>query len=140
MKKKLIQLLYRSFDENLSAKKKKQLETALAQSTDLKREKEQITVIRTAITSNAEKSFKPFFAEKVMKQVRYSRQPKQLSFFDSLVYIFKPVAIASVVLIIIMFSYNLFVKDNASLVNAMSESEFTLVQVLDPTYILTVEK
>ena len=140
MKKKLIQLLYRSFDKNLSGKRKKQLEAALIQSTELKREKEQITAIRSAIASSAEKSFKPFFAERVMNRVKYSRHQEQASFFDSLVYIFKPVAIASVFLIVIMFSYNWLAKDNASLVNAMNESELTLVQVLDPTYDLTLEK
>jgi len=70
MDKKIIDLLYRSFDSDLSAEEQHLLEQALRESDALKTEKEKITAIRANLALEKEQSFKPFFAERVMNKIQ----------------------------------------------------------------------
>ena len=82
MDKKIVELLYRSFDDELSQAEQQQLDQALLESKDLREEKTRIAQMRTAISDSGEKSFKPFFAEKVIRRIREAQQAQE-SFFDS---------------------------------------------------------
>lgn len=141
MNGKILNLLYSSFDTTLTQAEQKLLDEALVGSRELREEKEKIEMMRTIISDSTSKSFKPFFAERVMQRVRLLQQQRlrQVSFFDSLQYIFRPIAIAAIMLIIALMSYNLLKSNHLSFLNVYPEPEVTLEQVLDPTLTLTME-
>ena len=58
MKKTLLELLYRSFDTQLSAQENDKLEEALAKSEELRRERERIRNLRAEISQHGKASFK----------------------------------------------------------------------------------
>ena len=141
MDKKITDLLYRSFDEDLSAEEQQKLDKALSDSTELRKEREQIFAMRQAVSNTGEKSFKPFFAERVMNRIKTRRAPRSEadSFFDSLIAVFRPVAIATAIILITLFSYNLTKTGNYTLAGALGERQITLEEIVDPLYTLTME-
>ena len=138
MKKKILELLYRSFENSLSSEEKKILQDELEGSEELQTEKRQITAMRATISAGAQKSFKPFFPQRIIQRIREQERNRE-TFVESLFYIFKPVAIAATILFFALISYNLITSDHVSLANAFAEPEVTLEQVFDPTLHLTME-
>jgi anti-sigma factor RsiW len=138
MNKKIIELLYRSFDDRLSQAEQKILDQALSNSTELRAEKNRIAHMRTMIADSGQKSFQPFFAEKVMRRIRQAARAPE-SFVDSLIAVFRPVAIAATILFIALLSYNLFNSDHKSLAGAFAEPEIKLEHSLDPALALVME-
>ena len=138
MNKKSLELLYRSFDEVLTPNEKQRLKDALAKSKELREEKQQIMETRRSISNAAVQSFNPFFAEKVMRRIREGERSSEL-FFESLLYSFRPVAIAATILLIALMSYNFFKSDQLSIASIFAEPEVSLEQVLEPTLPLAME-
>ena len=141
MDKKLLDLLYRSFDESLSPEARQKLDTALAGSVELRKEREQILAIRQSAAEGGKRSFKPFFAERVMNQIKKNRVPRSEadSFFDSLIAVFRPVAIGAAIILVTLLSYNMKKTKNYSLAGALGKQQITLEEIVDPLYILTME-
>ncbi len=132
MKKRIFELLYRSFEEQLSPTEQEQLDRALAESAALRAEKDRIAQLRTMISNSGPRSFRPFFAEKVIRKIReQGRSPE--SFADSLIEVFRPITIAVATVLIFLLGYNLFISEDKSLASALAEPEIKLEQALDPT-------
>ena len=141
MDKKIKELLYRSFDSELSSEERKFLDNALSESEDLRNEKELISSLREKIKTSSTKSFNPGFADRVMKTIRSSkRSDESEQFFESLSVIFRPIAIAATVLIIIIAGYNMNKTDNYSLEGALGVPEVTVNDVYDPSLALVSEE
>ncbi len=138
MNKKILELLYRSFDQQLDPQQQQRLDEALAQSEELRAEQERIARMRAMISENRVPSFQPFFAEKVMRQIR-GGETAQETFWDSLISVFRPVAIAATILFIALLTYNLFKSDNKSLSSVFAGPELRLEQAMDPTLTLVME-
>ncbi|MCU0646280.1 MAG: hypothetical protein MUC94_18735 [bacterium] len=138
MNKKIRELLYRSFEDDLTPSEQQRLDRALAESEELRAEKHRIAAMRSMISESSDKTFHPFFAEKVLRQIREQSRPAE-SFFDSLIEVFRPVAIAVTILFIVLLSYNLFKSDSKSLASAFAEPEIKLEQALDPTLAWVME-
>ncbi len=141
MNDKLLDLLYKSFDSSLTSKEQEILKKGLSESATLRGEKEKIEFMRERLADSEQASFKPFFAERVMNQVRTNRKQlvQQESVFDSLLALFRPLAIATTVILIVLLSYNMKKTENYTLAGALGQEQVTLEQVMDPTYILTME-
>lgn len=139
MNKKILELLYRSFDERLNPGEQKIFDQALSDSSDLRAEKNRIAQIRTMITDSSPKGFHPFFAEKVLRRIRSQARPVAESFFESLINLFRPIAIAAAILFIMLLSYNLLKSEDKSLATALAEPEIRLEQALDPTLAWVME-
>lgn len=139
MNKQMLALLYRSFDEPLTQEQLKELDDALSSSSELKQEKERIAKMRVLLSESAQKSFKPFFAEKVVQRVNKLAKSGQEIFFESLFKLFRPVAIAAAVVIITIVSYNLFKSGELSINSALGQPELTFEDVIDPAFVLTME-
>lgn len=139
MNKKILELLYRSFDERLNPGEQKILDQALSDSAELRAEKNRIAQMRAMITDSSPDGFHPFFAEKVLRQIRSQARPAVESFFESFIELFRPVAIAAAILFIVLLSYNLFKSENKSLASAFAEPEIRLEQALDPTVAWVME-
>jgi len=141
MDEKLKKLLYRSFDTDLSPEEKKQLDIALRQSSDLRIEKDRISALRDNIASGKKQSFEPFFADRVMGRVYdIDKENEEDLFFERLFALFRPVAIAATVLIVIAIGYNIGSSGQISLEGALAVPEVTLDEVYDPTLTLAMEE
>lgn len=141
MDKKLQDLLYRSFDSNLNPEEKKRLEEALSRSVELREEKEIITSLRINIDRGKTTSFEPFFADRVMEKIQTSKQvDENEQFFESLFVVFRPIAIAAAILIIIITGYNINMTGQFSIEGALGVQEVTIDDVYNPTLALATEE
>jgi hypothetical protein len=140
MDEKIKALLYRSFDTELSPEEEEQLYLALKQSEELRIEKERITALRDNIASGKNQSFEPFFADRVMgKLYDMEKEKEEDFFFEGLFTLFRPVAIAATIFIIIVIGYNIGSSGQISLEGALAVPEVTLDEVYDPTLTLAME-
>jgi hypothetical protein len=101
--KKMFDLLIKSFDEQLSPDETKQLEEALSESDDLRKEKEHLLKLRRVLSSQ-QYEFKPFFETRVMNRILKLKSGKvfELDFTKNLSTVFKRVAISGIAAIIIL--------------------------------------
>lgn len=114
MKLQPLELLYRSFDSELTAEQKKELDLALAASEELRAEKEQALSLRSAL-ADSRSEFRPFFETRVLERIR-SELP-DLPFdrmVDSLTVMFRRVAIAGAFCALILAAVNLTGADDIS--------------------------
>jgi hypothetical protein len=132
--KKMLKLLYRSFDDPLQEKEQQRLIQALECSPGLRREKVQLETQRQAVADTAVQSFKPFFAERVLARVNaleYKTNGLEVQrFYESLVTVFRRVAIAGAVLSLVFMIYNLGVGGNLPLEEALTLSDSMLQEIL----------
>jgi hypothetical protein len=141
MDKKLKELLYRSFDSELNAEESRLLEEALAQSEELRQEKEMITSLRGNIERSKSTSFNPHFVDRVMEKVHTTeKKDESEQLFDSLFVFFRPIAIAATVLIIIIAGYNMSTTGKFSLEGALGIPEVSVDDVYDPSLALVTEE
>ncbi|MCJ7509069.1 MAG: hypothetical protein MUO85_10155 [candidate division Zixibacteria bacterium] len=142
MNKKILKLLYRSFDSQLTKQEQRQLDEALANSQTLREERERILSLRNDISSLAAGSFKPFFAERVMRRInRLDNMEQNLyPFFESLWYLFRRVVIAGAAVAIILVSHNLWVSHDITLASAFGASQVTVEELLKTPFDLILEE
>lgn len=116
MNKKLLKLLYRSFDENLKPKEQKKLAAALVESLDLQKEKEDIIAQRRTLSENAAPSFQPFFAERVMAHLASAGKKENglTVWYNAFKIVFLRFAAAGLVIMLILVTYNLSIDDSLS--------------------------
>ena len=132
--KKMLKLLYRSFDDRLEEKDQQILIQALEDSPELRLEKKQIEAQRKAVTNTAAQSFKPFFVERVMEQVKAmggkTNGLGMQMFYESLVSVFRRFAVVGAVISVLLFIYNQGIGDILSLEEALTMSDITLRAIL----------
>ncbi len=140
MDEKILELLYRSFDSNLNPDEQKVLEYALANSKELKSHKEEMLKMRNSLRSDILQKFGYLFADKVMQKIKnLEEKSKDELFFDSIISIFRPIAIAATFILIFLVSYNL-INENGNLFNNTQQSvDITLAEAFDPFTELTTE-
>ena len=131
--KKIIKLLYKSFDTDLSKRKNLRLEKALDESKDLREEKELIFSRREAITDSAEKAFRPYFADRVMAQIAAigDRKDTQESFYDALMFGFKRLAVVGALVMIALLFFNVFQGHIIPVDEAFFASDLALEEILN---------
>ena len=121
MKESLKRLLYRSFDEELSADEQNQLKDALGEYPELHEEQERLRKIRVTLSKSSQKSFGPFFVDRVMANVdsivRTSLNPD--NYFEWLFKWFRPVAAVSVTMLLGFVIVNLASAESLSLASAL---------------------
>ena len=132
MNKKILKLLYRSFDDDLDAKEQKQLAEALENSVELRKEKEQSDAQRQAISNSAAQSFKPFFAERMMSRIQALGEKENIleTFYETLKAAFWRFAATGAVIMIALISINLVIGESLSMDEAFYVSELTFEEIL----------
>lgn len=142
MNKKALELLYRSLDGKLSGEEQRQLEEALADSPELRKEKERIMAIRSAISASAARSFRPFFAERVMRRITSAGEKRRSAevFFESLQYAFRRVAVVGAMVIVILAAYNFLKTGDVSVAGVFGMPQETLEEVLESPFDSTLEE
>ena len=140
MSRQALDLLYKSFDAALTENELRVLEKALTESAALRKEKERIEDVRTRIAVTAQHSFYPGFADRIMNQIAREKveNPSDL-FFESLITVFRPVAIAALVLIGVFITYNMTATEDISLKGAFAISDVYVEEAFDPIIELTAE-
>jgi hypothetical protein len=134
MGENMLQLLYRSFDAQLSAEEQEQLDSALKKSAELRTEQERIAQMRRNIAEQNTASFKPFFADRVMQRIREkTTQTESDVLYDSMFRFFKPVMIAVIILIITITFYNIGSTKQFSLAGALAVPQVTIEDAYDPS-------
>ncbi len=131
--KKVLKLLYRSFDTDLSKKKNQRLQKALDDSKDLRDEKELILSRRKAVTDNAERAFRPYFADRLMAQIAAMGDKKNIqeSFYDALIFGFKRLAVVGALVMIGLIFFNVIQGHIIPVDEVFFASDMALEEILN---------
>jgi len=131
--RKMLELLYCSFDRRLTDEEREKLDAALASSKELRAERERIASMRRDISASKASGFGYMFAERVMKRVRSEDWVEEASpvFFESLSRVFRPVAVAGVAAALALMVYNIVENKDLSFSAALGVPEVTLEEVLE---------
>jgi hypothetical protein len=133
MEERILDLLYRSLDEDLGQEERAELDAALAGSADLRRERDELLAMRGKVATSAAESFGPFFAERVMRNIAEERegQAEGARFFESLQYAFRRVALVAAAVVAFLLIYNMNQGGSVSVAAAFgAEDTATIEEVL----------
>jgi hypothetical protein len=138
MNKRLKELLYRSFEQELSNAELSELEKGLSSSTELAEEKKRIAAMRHMLEATKARSFKPFFSSKVINRIKAAEQERE-GFLGSLVWSFRLVTIVGAVTIVLLFAYNALDQKSLSLDSLLAMPQIELQETWELD-ILTFEE
>lgn len=130
---KILRLLYRSFDAELTEKEKRLVEKALAESQSLRREKERIIQQRRSLAENPAQSFGPHFPDRVMARIAGldEKAGSSESFYEALWVAFKRFAIAGAVAVLALIFFNLIKGEVLPKEEIFFASEMALEEILN---------
>jgi hypothetical protein len=133
MDDRILELLYRSFDEDLTGSEARELRDALAASETLRREKDRVEAIRRTVSATARDTFKPFFAERVMRRLAAMRENRNgiWTLQEWLSRVFRRVAIVGAAVAVGLVVLNLVQADGISLAAAFGFSEVPIEEMLE---------
>lgn len=131
MDKKILKLLYRSFDEKLKPKEKEQLEKAMENSSALSQEREQILAQRRELKDSPSLSFQPFFADRVAERVFAEKRIENgwELFYETFRGLFGRFALACGIIVLILFTYNITIGDSLSPEEVFFASDITIEEL-----------
>jgi hypothetical protein len=133
MDKKILKLLYRSFDCELNGRERELLRVALEQSEELRREKERISTQRRALSASPKPSFEPFFAERVMSRIDSLDERKNglEAFYETLLGMFRRFALVGAAVLIILLLVNLRTGDALSTDEIFYTSDVAIEEIIN---------
>jgi len=135
MNKKTIDLLSRSFDEELSSEERRHLKEALKTSAELRKEYDRLLSMRNKIAAQSKHSFGSEFIESVMDKIL---QDEYIS-LSVLARFVRPTAIAAALLLSGIIAYNFSRADFISWENALGISDVSIEEIFDPASYLALE-
>ncbi len=140
MDEEILTLLYRSFDDTLTPNERERLEAAMAVSAELRAERERIVAMRATV-SRSGGQFKPFFSARVMQRLglETAHNGALESFFASLLFVFRRVALVGTIVAALMLAYNLHVGGSLSFSAALGEPEITIEEILESPVVSVLE-
>jgi len=133
MDQKVLELLYRSFDRQLTPEEQHRLDEALTHSQPLQEEKERIAALRQTVAGSAAQSIEPFFAERVMQRIQAkgkSRTSAGDDFIGSLMWSFRRIALAGVIAVFLLLAGNIIQKGEISLNSMLAMPQLTIEDTL----------
>ncbi len=135
MRRRLLKLLYKSMDSALSPPGNAELEAALGESEELRRDRSAILAIRRAAADTAPRGFAPGFADRVVAAAKTRiRKPEGIdAVFEALKTVFKPVAVATAVLLVVLVAYSVSRGDLIPKSEIYYASDITMNKVLELT-------
>ncbi len=129
-------LLLKSLDSELSNEEYQQLESALERSSRLRAEKESLLKMRSSLKSAAANSFGDGFQDRVMARIQVKNTEE---FTFNLFQIFRPVAIAAILLIIITASFNMWSSEQFSVDGILALTDISPTDAFNPLVDLAQE-
>jgi hypothetical protein len=132
MDRRLLKRLIRSMDTDLPAPERARLEAALEEMEDLRRTRDELLAVRRAAADSATPGFAPGFSDKVLAGTRSAvRKPQTADVvFDSFKTIFKPLAVASAILLVLLVTYSVTRGDLIPRGEIYYASDITLNKIL----------
>ena len=132
-KKKIERLIYKSLDGKLTHKESESLKYELERSAEFESEYRNTIKLREEINKGAEKSFKPFFEERLLNRLHNSTgkikyNPQVISLAIS----FRPIAVAAALILLLLLTYNLGSGNNYSINKLLGESQTNIEYAFDP--------
>lgn len=127
MNHRLLELLYRSFDEDLSDAEHEELSQALAVSADLRTEKVRITTMRRLVKEDAAGSFQPFFSARVMHRIK-AKKTQVEDFFSSLVWSFRLIALVGALAALLLVAHNSLQSKSLTLDSILGMPQLSLAE------------
>ena len=142
MEERILELLYRSMDGELTQEETADLESALASSPELRREREELLALRGLVSTSAARSFGPFFPERVMKTIRSARETDAAGerFSESLRYAFRRVALVAAAVAVFLLIYNFNQGGGMSVASIFGTREASIEDVLTAPIEKTLEE
>jgi hypothetical protein len=133
MNERILDLLYRSFDGELSPEEQMELRDALAASEDLRLEREKIEAVRRMVSASGRDTFKPFFAERVMSRIGDLRASSNgmWTLQEWLTRVFRRVAFAGAAVAVGLLIFNFVQTQGVSLAAAFGIAEAPIEEVLE---------
>lgn len=133
MNERILEILYRSFDGELTADEQRELRDALAASEELRREKSQIEKMRQMGSASRQDAFRPFFTERVMRRVAGLREGSNgmWTLQDWLSRVFRRVAVAGAAVAVGLVVLNLVQAEQVSLTAAFGVSDAPIEEMLE---------
>lgn len=131
--KKIVRLLYRSFDTELKENEKRLVEKALENSEHLRRENERIKKQRRSLAENGARSFRPLFAERVMAHIAGIEKEagSTESFYEALKVTFRRFAIAGAVAVLALIFFNVIKGDVLPMDEVFFASDIVLEEIIN---------
>ncbi|MFC1725275.1 hypothetical protein ACFL4T_06585 [candidate division KSB1 bacterium] len=138
MNKKLIKLLYRSFDGSLTEDEEKTLSDALQGSEELRSEKEKIMNLRSLVSGASEKEFSPFFTEKIMNKIESAKNGYvKTNHIDRIAeFIFRRLALIGAAAVILLIAYNFIQTGQITVTGLFGIPEITYEEIIEPVFAL----
>jgi anti-sigma factor RsiW len=133
MNEKILELLYRSLDGQLTPDERKILRDALAGSEELRQERGRIMAVRKMVSASGAESFRPFFAERVMRQVKSLGEGEAggWTLQEWLSRVFRRVVIAGTVVAVCLVVVNLVQTEDVSVAAAFGMPEVSIEEMLE---------
>jgi hypothetical protein len=133
-KKKIEKLFYKSLDGAVSPEENELLQQELKSSEELRKTSRQINEIRQLVSSSAETSFKPFFEERLLTKLN---SPSAIEGYfnnwaNSLAVSFRQVALAAIIILAVLVSFNLNAGNKYSIENLLGISHTNIESAFDP--------
>lgn len=131
---KLEELLYESFDRELSFSEKLILEEGLKSSAELAALKKEIFLMRESLRNSAPGDFSAGFEVRVLNSLRLraEQQPADVSLAGLLSLSFGKIALAGVILLIALTVYNVGTGNNSLIDNITGSSTASIESAFDP--------
>jgi len=128
MKNEQLNLLYRSFDEELKPEEQAQLSKILSESASLRAEKKRVQEMRDIISGSAVESFKPFFAKRVMQRIQVTAETRfnLINSFGDLLKIFRPILMTASTTIVIIVAFSVWTSGSFSIESVLGIPGFTI--------------
>ena len=136
MNGRLHKLLLKSFDTELLLHEKTELENALANSEDLRKAQQELSNLRSALNVKSDRSFAAGFEERVMYRISGLNENNLTS---GLMTLFRPIAIAAVVLIIVVATFNMTSSEQFSVQGLFAVTEVAPEDAFNPLVDLVQE-
>lgn len=116
MNKKVLKLMYRSFDARLSQRNQRKLAEALERSQQLRNEKKRIQEQRSMLAKSPTHAFSPQFADRVIQRLKTEIGSNGWEqFYENLLTLFRRFAVIGAVALFLLLSYNLKLGDKLSM-------------------------
>ena len=94
--------------------------------------------MRLAITENGVRQFRPYFVERVMAGIN-SIKTKEEILFESILSVFRPVAVTAIMLLIVLLTYNFNTNETISVNAALNAPAVSIEDAFDPFTALSME-
>jgi hypothetical protein len=136
MNRKTLGLLVRSFDDELATGEREELDAALAESDELRAERDRLAALEASVRRGAIRSFGPDFENRVMRRIASieSQTSRRENFYESLVAVARPAMAGFLILCLGLVTFNLLKGGHLSISSLFVFNDITFEDVFIPTF------